>query len=195
MNYSKMSPGFNLVELMATVSIICIIMVLGGVYSNSSYYKLRNAAHSLSATIQKTRLEAIKRNRNVFLDFDADDDNIVDSGLTMWMDLNGDGSFDDASELVETIPGDAGISYGSVPNADGGPTKQSDGATNIPSNGISLTDNRAIFRSNGTVLNSGTIFIYSPEHASAGTYEIGFNSTGHCRMWYYQPGATSWKMR
>lgn len=194
-NYSRMSPGFNLVELMATVSIICIIMVLGGAYSNSSYYKLRAAAHSVSATLQKSRLEAIKRNRNVLLDFDSNDDDVVDNHITIWMDLNSNGVLDGATELIETVPLDGGASLGSAPSAKGGPTKQRDGTTNIPSNGISVTDKRVTFKPDGTTSSAVVIFLHSPDHADAGTYEIDLNSVGQSKIWYYQPGLNSWKER
>lgn len=74
MNRAGMSPGFSLVELMVTVALVTLILGLFAAYTSSSSFRLEATANSLFATLQKTRLEAIMRNRNVSLSFDINAD-------------------------------------------------------------------------------------------------------------------------
>ncbi len=71
--------GFTLIELMVTVAIIALIsgMVLSEL--NSSSYRLQSTARNLKTAIQRGRIEAIKRNKSVVVDFDYDGDGTADN--------------------------------------------------------------------------------------------------------------------
>jgi len=87
--------GFTLVELMVTVAIIAIMAGFTFAELNSNSYKLKSAAQNIKATIQRGRLEAIKRNRSVTIDFDHNQDGTVDN--------NGFTIFDDENNTIQTM--------------------------------------------------------------------------------------------
>jgi len=190
---SGLKPGFSLVELMVTVALVAIILGLSSVYLNSSQYKLRTAAYNLRSALQKTRLEAIKRNRTVFLDFDLNNDGVIDSSFSMWVDLNGNHNYDGTNEWLETIDGISGIAIGSVPDSQGGPGTNvtPSGSGSIPGDGVSLSGDRARFNPDGTAT-TGTVYLRSGADPNAGTYAIVLDSIGRTRISYFQPGG-SWK--
>lgn len=211
--------GFSLVELMVTVALVAIILGLSSAYMNSSHYKLRTAAHNMRSAMQKSRLEAIKRNRIVVFDFDINDDGAADRFFTIWVDcnwnLNFNGSLDGTgkpvcpaaadpcggtplNECLEVIEQMSGISIGSVPASQGGPgvNDTPSGSGTIPSDGVSLSGDRARFNPDGTAT-TGTIYLRAASDPSAGTYAIVLDSVGRSRISYFQPGGTvgSWKLR
>jgi|WetSurMetagenome_2_1015567.scaffolds.fasta_scaffold11298_3 prepilin-type N-terminal cleavage/methylation domain-containing protein len=189
------NSGFTLVELMVTVALVAIILGLSATYINSSQYTLRAAAYNLRSALQKTRLEAIKRNRAVYLDFDFNDDGAIDSAFTMWVDLNGNHNYEGTTELLESIQGMSGIAIGSVPTAAGGPgvNDTPSGSGTIPGDGVSLSGDRARFNPDGTAT-TGTVYLRSASDPNAGTYAIVLDSVGRSRISYFQPGG-SWKPR
>lgn len=190
MYYLKGSkPGFTLIELLVTVALIALILGTAAAYITSSQYGLRTAAPSIRAALQKARLEAIKRNRSVYLDFSGPAGSYI-----LWTDLNGDGNYDAPNELIETIQASPNISFGAAPVSAGGPasTNSPPNCADIPSDGVSLGGQRAKFDPDGSS-SAGTVYIYIPSSPSAGTYAIVLSSIGRCRIWYFQPGASSWK--
>jgi prepilin-type N-terminal cleavage/methylation domain-containing protein len=190
--------GFSLVELMVTVALVAVIMGLSATYLNSSQYTLRAAAYNLRSALQKTRLEAIKKNRAVYLDFDFNDDGAIDSAFTMWVDLNGNHNYDGTTELLEIIGGMNGVTFGSVPASQGGPGANDtpSGSGTIPGDGVSLSGDRARFNPDGTTT-AGAIYLRSASDPNAGTYAIVLDSVGRSRISYFQPGGPvgSWKPR
>jgi prepilin-type N-terminal cleavage/methylation domain-containing protein len=189
-----MKPGFSLVELMVTVALVAIILGLSSAYINSSPYKLRTAAYNLRSVLQKARLEAIKRNRTVFLDFDFNNDGAIDSSFTMWVESDtGVHTYGGTNQLLETIEGMSGVTIGSVPNSQGGPGTNDtpSGSGTIPGDGVSMSGDRARFNPDGTAT-TGTVYLRSASNPNAGTYAIVLDSIGRTRISYFQPGG-SWK--
>lgn len=198
MNRAGMSPGFSLVELMVTVALVTLILGLFAAYTSSSSFRLEAAANSLYATLQKTRLEAIMRNRNVSLSFDLDVDGNIDNQMTMWVDENSNNAYDGAAELVEAIPREPLMAFGSVASGEGGPSMPPPTRTTTPTDGVDFNtagnSNCTFFSPDGTSA-SGVVIVHSSTNSSAGTYAIVLSSVGLPRMWYYQPGTSAWKDR
>ncbi|SDW47206.1 type IV fimbrial biogenesis protein FimT [Thiocapsa roseopersicina] len=71
--HSKTSPGFTLLELMFTVSVLAILASLGvpAMQEMLERNRLKGAAQAFAEDLQWVRGEAIRRNRDLHLIFDA----------------------------------------------------------------------------------------------------------------------------
>jgi prepilin-type N-terminal cleavage/methylation domain-containing protein len=195
--------GFTIVELMVTVAVIAIIAGLTFGNMNTAGYKLKTAARTLKAKMQQARLLAVKENCPVYLDFDFNDDSTLDHGYTLWRDINGNGTYDDATgdnngdgvtdaddeERVETITLQDTIGYGHVAAADGGP--------DLPvgtsfGDGITYSGDRLRCSPSGTS-SSGYVYLYMPHHDDAGSHAVGTNNSGRVRSFYWATGAGDWR--
>ena len=81
-----------MIELMIVVFILGFLAVSVGVYMKSEKTKLKTFVYNTKTRFNQARFEAVKRGRNVFLDFDFDNDGHVDNGFTIWLDNEDDGS-------------------------------------------------------------------------------------------------------
>ena len=92
----KKEAGFSLVELLMVITIIAILMIVGGV-TWSSYmptYRLRAAVEELQATIQMAKLKAIKENAVTTVRFNGTD------SYRAWLDDDEDGAYDAADDEI-----------------------------------------------------------------------------------------------
>jgi prepilin-type N-terminal cleavage/methylation domain-containing protein len=88
--------GFSLVELLVVVAILGILSIAVGMNINSAKTKLKTFVFNTKTRFNQARFEAIKRSRNVYLDFDFDGDGNIDNGYTIWMnDDNKNTTYDD----------------------------------------------------------------------------------------------------
>lgn len=195
---SDPSAGFSLVELMVTVALVGLILVLFATYTSSSSFRLQAAANSLYAAFQKTRMEAIMRNRNVSLSFDLNGDGVADDQMTVWVDENNNNTYDGTTELVEVVPREEHMALGSVSTDDGGPPQPPPACSSFPPGGIDFNNAAnakcALFAPDGTA-SSGVVILHNLNNPSTGTYAIVMSSVGNPRLWYYQPGTSGWKDR
>jgi len=88
--------GFSLIELMVVIAILGALGAAVGVAINSEDAKLRSFVFNLGSRFKLANFEAIKRGRDVYLDFDMDGDGDPrnDNGYTMWVDNNNDQDYD-----------------------------------------------------------------------------------------------------
>jgi prepilin-type N-terminal cleavage/methylation domain-containing protein len=204
-NYMMVSSGFTLVELMVVVAIIALVAGFTFAELNTSSYRLKTAARTLMANMQKARLLAVKNSCPVYVDFDFDDKDGVDKGYTLWRDLNDNGTYDDTTtdnnndgvvdkndeEEVGTVSLVKGVSWGAVPNSDGGPAGSITGKS-LPSDGVSYDNDRCKFTPQGTSL-SGAVYLYDKSNSGAGTAVIITNNIGRVRDAFWTTHGGKWR--
>ena len=89
MKTSRRIRGFTLIELLVVVAILGILATSVGVHINSSKTKLKTFVFNTKTRFNQARFEAVKRGRSVYLDFDIDNNGLIDSdGYTIWVDDN-----------------------------------------------------------------------------------------------------------
>lgn len=84
--------GFSLIELLIVIAILGILSAVVGVSMNAADAKLRSEVFNLASRFKQAKYEAMKRGRNVYLDFDFDANTVIDS-YTLWVDNDGDGGY------------------------------------------------------------------------------------------------------
>jgi len=82
--FMRCRRAMTLVELMVVVGLIALLMTLMAVRVRSAPYRLKSSVAQLRSLIQRARLEAVKSNRNVYVDFDAEDDGVLDT-VVLWV--------------------------------------------------------------------------------------------------------------
>lgn len=197
--------GMTLVELMVVVGLIALLMSMIVLRIHSAPYRLKSAVSQLRSLVQRARLEAVKHNKNVYLDFDADDDGVLDT-VVLWIHMDSgeatpryDPGEDGAvvSERIFSPPGAPSNTpaLGAVPASQGGPRSGAprEGGT-IPEDGVSFSGNRINFNPDGTS-SAGTVYLHVPNHPKAGTYAIVINNTGRAYQRHFPTGGTAWEDR
>lgn len=197
--------GMTLVELMVVVGLIAFLMTVIAVRTHSASYRLKSAVSELRSLVQRARLEAVKHNKNVYLDFDAEDDNVLDT-VVIWV-FGGSGgsspSYDPGRDLtivaqkIFSAPGTSTNrpTLGVVPAAQGGPATGAprDGGT-IPEDGVSFSGNRINFNPDGTS-SAGSVYLHVPRSPQAGTYAVVINNAGRAYLRHFPTGGTAWEDR
>ena len=202
-NLKLKSAGFTLVELMVTVAIMAIIAGLTFGNLNTASYRLKTMAKTVNGEMQRARLLAVKENCPVMVDFEFDDNGSIDSGFTIWKDLNDNGAYDDATtdnngngvidsldeELISTT-NFTRVACGTVAAADGGPANGPSG-TSPPADGVSFSGDRLRFSPQGTA-SSGWVYLCIPGNTEAGTHAVGTNNIGRVHSFYFATEGGSW---
>ena len=152
----RCAKGFTLIELMIIMSIMALTVVLTEpslrAFTRSS--KVKQAATIIQVEMQKARMEAIKRNANVGIEFVTGTPNL----LNLFQDDNTSGNYEAALDtLIRTVTLDQDIVFGT--NAGGnGPDSEPVGTVTFPGAGAS---NELIFSSNGAVYTTfGPVLVY-----------------------------------
>ncbi|WP_448384108.1 GspH/FimT family pseudopilin [Desulfosoma sp.] len=203
--FRQWDRAMTLVELMVVCGLIALLLTVMAVHVRSAPYRLKTAVLQLRSLVQRARLEAIKNNKNVYLDFDAEDDGVLDT-VVLWIPAASGQSSPvyqigrDVSLLSEVVFAPSGTgthrpTLGAVPASQGGPSVGAprDGGT-LPEDGVSFSGNRINFNPDGTS-STGTVYVHMPRHPKAGTYALVLNNTGRAYLRYFPTGGAQWEDR
>jgi prepilin-type N-terminal cleavage/methylation domain-containing protein len=208
---SSDSRGFSLVELMVVVAILGILSLAAGVSMNTAKTKLKTFVFNAKTRFNQARFEAVKRSRDVYLDFDFDDINGIDDRFTIWVDENNDEAYVEADGDViigepvvfksQSSLGQYGpeIYSNSPAMIYGGPGDDGPGSTKTIGTGVSVAGDRFKFRPNGDS-SSGTVYFYFPQkfedkkEVKAGPWAIIVSPVGRIRIDEWQSGGMGWKV-
>ena len=100
-NNRILNQGYSLVELLIVVVILGVLATSVGVNLSSRETKMKSFVFTIRAKFQQAKMEAIKRGRVVYIDFDFNPDyvqngvtvNNPDNGFTIWVDEDNDGNY------------------------------------------------------------------------------------------------------
>ena len=185
-NNRILDQGHSLIELLIVVAILGVLATAVGVNLSSRATKTKSFVFTIRAKFQQAKMEAIKRGRDVYIDFDFNDDpdlgtvgvgdNSVDNGFTVWVDEDNDGNYVHGTDTLinsftsgnnvytvefENISstGNDGIEIFTNTVLDGpGPTNNGPGTKTI-GDGVSAGAERFIMKPDGTS-DRGTVYLY-----------------------------------
>lgn len=202
---ARWDQGMTLVELMVVLALMALLMTLVAVHSNTASYRLKSTVSSLRSLTQRARLEAVRTDRNAYVDFDADDDGILNT-VVLWLSMGSKDagtSFRPGEDRVlgsltlfgpSESPGNR-PTLGAVPPSAGGPAVGAPREVgSIPEDGVSFSGNRINFNPDGTS-SAGSVYLHVPKHPELGTYAIVVNNSGRMYVRYYASGGTAWEDR
>lgn len=105
--------GFTLMELMIVIAIIGILSAVAFpmITATLPKYRIRAAARELVIDFKKAKIEAVKRNRNVLLQFTLETAGNPDAGgsYLFFVDEDGDGTFNAGDTSLKTVTMPRGI--------------------------------------------------------------------------------------
>ena len=109
-NNRILDQGYSLIELLIVVAILGVLATAVGVNLSSKETKTKSFVFTMRAKFQQAKMEAIKRGRDVYIDFDFNDDpdlgtvgdgdNSVDNGFTVWVDEDNDGNYVHGTDIL-----------------------------------------------------------------------------------------------
>jgi len=190
------NSGFTLIELLLVLTMLAIVITVGAP-SFSGFVKenrIKSGARSVAVAVQTARLKAISANRRCYLDFAPGSLTPADSFFTIWLDVDGDQSYD-AGEIDSTFlalpetkggyPGfklPRGVKFG-VSGVSLGP----EGAS-IPPDGVDFNgSDRVGFNSRGEGT-AGVVFLTEEDGRN---YAVTVGSLGAVRTWRWEDN--QWK--
>lgn len=212
------SQGFSLIELLIVVAILGILAVTIGFYITTSSAKLKTFVFNTKARFNQARFEAVKRSRNVYLDFDFytgtayttyAPDGIIDNGFTLWVDddgsegFNAGDSFIGAQVLFDNMVSGGGHGpeiYCNACGITGGPGDDGPGLKTV-GDGVTAgaPKDRFRFEPDGDS-SDGLVYFYFPQGPSGaksvkyGPWAIIVNSVGRIKIDQWKSAAYGWEV-
>jgi prepilin-type N-terminal cleavage/methylation domain-containing protein len=185
------SAGFSLIELMIVVGILGILAVAVGTNINSADTRLKTFVFNTKARFNQARFEAIKRGRDVYLDFDFNTTPAgLDNGYTIWVDEDGSADFTTGDPIIDTVvfPGNGPEIYWGDACASGGPDDDGPGLKTI-GNGVTAgaPKDRFRFEPSGDS-GDGEAYFYFPagsagaKTVASGPWAIIVNNVGRIKV-------------
>ncbi len=169
--------GFTLVEVLVVLIVIAVLgsIAVPGYMKWMPNIRLKNAARDLYANMQKTRMGAVKDNKDWAIQFDPAQNEYTiysDSGDDDWATV-GDNV---AVETVRLSTYRSGVAFGpgNVPAGN-----NSVSGAPMPADDVSYTANRVVFNPLGT----GSLgYVYLENEERATTYAVGTRPSGALRL-------------
>lgn len=115
--------GFTLIEMAIVVAIIAIVsaITIPSLIGWAANSRVNATARDIVATIQKSRIEAVKQNGRVVVTFDADGDGTMNTNYLSFLDngqgggITGDGLQNGTERTVYTGQLSSGVTLTNVP--------------------------------------------------------------------------------
>jgi prepilin-type N-terminal cleavage/methylation domain-containing protein len=203
--------GFSLVELLVVVAILGILSIAVGVNINSAKTKLKTFVFNTKTRFNQARFEAIKRSRDVYLEFHLNMDDVgysktapPDNGYTIWVDEDGCGEYDVAfgDSIIAEVDFDLLSGGGAGPKiycstcASDGPGNDGPGASKTIGDGVSAGGERFKFSPNGDSGNGGTAYFYFPQgnKVLSGPFAVIVNTVGRIRIDEWKSVGYGWEV-
>ncbi|MCW5213283.1 GspH/FimT family pseudopilin [Desulfobulbus sp. TB] len=184
------SRGFSFVELIVVIALVGLLSAIGlpSLLRSLPEKRLKNAARSLYADLQKARLQAVKENAMAFVQFTP-----ADGSYALYVDEDGDKSLD---ITVDRLVMQVGLNdYGAVQygcNATNLNNWREPAATDVPNTTIptsGVTDNNITFTTLG-VANTEDIYLQD-DNVQEVCYAVTVSMLGLVRILRYN--GSSWE--
>lgn len=104
--FRKNVSGVTLVELMIVLTLIAILVAISAPSFEgwNRVNRLKSGVRKVAISLQNARLKAISANRRCYLDFAPGSLTPADSFFTVWLDVDGDQTYD-SGEIDSTLIG------------------------------------------------------------------------------------------
>lgn len=101
-NKHKNNNGFTVIELLIVIAIIAILgtVSMGPMLRWRANAKVESNTNNIMADLERAKVEAIRRSRNITIIFPAINPPGSTGGYSCFLDVNGNGSFDSADDKI-----------------------------------------------------------------------------------------------